>query len=877
MHQFFDHFGKPPQPGTYPTILITALITALVTFIIEKAGAVILSWITKPFLLAWELLYHWLAPRNVFSIALRSYYSHLLRSDLTRIENPIGPTLDVPLETAFAPLKLLSTGSQEPIELFSYAAANCGLIVLGGPGTGKTTLMKSLVVSIAKRSCHPQLNQLTPVFITLRKLAKANHDVTKAIIAALADFHYPQADRFVKSAAEQGRFFIVLDGLDEVGAARSDVAARIQEFCRWNSLLDTPNHVIVTCREASYRTEDLREVLPAVVRVEPFSNHHMKIFLMGWPEYKGRIAAQLYSQIQRDPQIRDICRNPLLLTILAGLYLETEQFELPSSRERFYNATVRELLVNRPVRRNMQTNFGFEDKRRILERVALLRLEGEDTKQDPEEILFDVIGEEAKNVISSTVHIESLVRELVETHGIIKKTREGAYVFSHRTIQEYFAASESSRTRRSGQVVRIALDRREFTEVLIFYCGLNRNIEILDSVLADLADAGEWPLAGRCLLNMTEVPSAALIDRVAEGLLLAVQNDAPDTQLCLEILVSLSHRTAPAFERTRVSVQNGIESLLASYGKQGLASLCSALSSNPETAMRLMPALLAHRDREWRAAGYRLLRDIGTPESLDQLVQSLDPRNPDRGEAAKQLASLLPKQRKELTDRIRFLPPRVDPMVWPLDQVFPATIALALAEALIQQESTGLLPLDYAIKALRMKAGAEAPDSKFLRRWESLPRDVRVSRARDWCSQRARTFFRTFYSLGLCVGWLTFFTILLIVETSDREYIGFFMVVSIICLALNCFRGVRSFFFWLCLVEAATTLSILAFNFSEPEATVEVLSAAGLIVLILAPFIVPRLLQRLRWPNNPLLPAADQLLAPQLPIPTTTLQSAQAA
>jgi predicted NACHT family NTPase len=144
----------------------------------------------------------------------------------------VGPSLDVPLEQAYAPLKLISSQTYENVELFTHAADHYRSIVLGGPGTGKTTLMKSLLMNIINKKCHPQLDKLIPVFIVLRKLAAKKHTVEDAIAAAFKDHHFPGAEKFVTSALDQGRMIIILDGLDEVSLNREFVASQIREFCQ---------------------------------------------------------------------------------------------------------------------------------------------------------------------------------------------------------------------------------------------------------------------------------------------------------------------------------------------------------------------------------------------------------------------------------------------------------------------------------------------------------------------------------------------------------------------------------------------------------------------------------------------------------------------
>jgi hypothetical protein len=311
-------FGNAPPQGTIALILVTALIGTLIGVFGKKIAELVIDVISKPIKWLWEALYRWIAPRNPLSISLRSYRKHVRRSWLTKIENPVGPELDVPLQHAFAPLKLISSSSQETVDLFTHIAANHRCVLLGGPGTGKTTLMKRLVTGVVNSQASETLDTLIPVFVVLRKLAAKQQSVRDAIVSTFADFHFPGADKFVDSALAHGKMLVILDGLDEVGINREFVAGQIITFCEGDEQQTQKNHVIVTCREYSYRTEDLRSVIKNIVRVEPFANHHMRVFLQGWPTYKGRSALRLYGLIQSDSQIRDICRNPLLLTILTA-------------------------------------------------------------------------------------------------------------------------------------------------------------------------------------------------------------------------------------------------------------------------------------------------------------------------------------------------------------------------------------------------------------------------------------------------------------------------------------------------------------------------------------------------------------------------------
>jgi hypothetical protein len=398
--------------------------------------------------------------------------------------------------------------------------------------------------------------------------------------------------------------------LDEVGINRDFVAAQIRHFCEFDEQQEHKNRVLVTCRENSYRTEDLRDVIPTIVKVEPFANHHMRIFLQGWPIYKGRSAIRLYGMIQQDPQIRDICRNPLLLTILAGIYLETDNFQLPKSRNRFYYSSIEELLINRPSRREIEQSFEMEDKLKILQRVCLESLMSANISDDPEEMSVDSISKISKDVLQKDVKIKDFIKELSEINGIIKPCGADTYTCVHRTIQEYFAAREALRSLTPYEVIALCGKRQDLNEIVFFYCGLLSNIPQLSIILQELIGTLQWLEAGRCLQNMTEIPAEALITQISEALLNLIVNRVT-LDNSLEILSSLSQRTEPAFEATRRNFAEAIDYLSNSKDKGGLSALESVLSSSPETAMKCIPGLLEHKSVLWNNTAVKLLRDIG--------------------------------------------------------------------------------------------------------------------------------------------------------------------------------------------------------------------------------------------------------------------------
>jgi len=743
-----------PTQGTLAFLFITALVPSLVTLFITEPGRKLLRLLVAPLRWTKDKAFEFLAPRFPDWIGLPGYKKRVKRSPISRIENPVGPQeVIVPLEQAFAPLMLMSSDSQDRIELFAFSANHKRFIVLGGPGTGKTTLMKSIVVNILNRRANEQLNRLIPIFVVLREMAAAEQTVDEAILATLASFGFKDGSTFVDSALESGRLLIILDGLDEVGVSREPVAEHIRRFCLADDQRSNQNHIIVTCRENSYRTRDLSEVIPVLTRVEPFSPQHMRTFLQGWPAYKGRFALRLYNSIQADPQIRDVCRNPLLLTILTGLYLEKDRFDLPSSRDSFYRSAIDELLVQRPARRAIRQKFDDELKWQMLQRVSLERLEVVAKGEDPELLSRERLLHFAKEASGGELKgeaFQAFLDEVVYVNGIIKFTHEGGYVLGHRTFQEYFGAREAQRIRQPSQVVERFVQRSELSEVLCFYCGLLRNIPQINSILIDILQSGDVLLAGKCLLNATEIPGSEVVQTVTERLFAPISTSAAYSPE-VELLSSLSQRGGSTFDIARQRFSEAIDLLAGNAGEGGALNWVSTLSSTPPIATRLLPGLLSHSSATVRIAAVHLLHDLGTEEALDQLIQMLNTAGqPERAYAAGSIADLIRVRKPDIVRRENLIDDREDNNVWPYGSHFSARMGTRIVESIAEVPvpkgpSVRNRCVNEAVRRLREGNTLQRTE----RRWQNVERDILLNKKRAYL---CRTLYRCIYFCVLLVA-----------------------------------------------------------------------------------------------------------------------------
>ncbi|HWO11960.1 MAG TPA: NACHT domain-containing protein [Polyangiaceae bacterium] len=618
--------------------------------------------------------------------------------------------------------------------------------MLGGAGTGKTTLLKSLVVGCITQKCPPELAGVVPVFVVLRDLAARGHTVDEAVVAAFAKHHYPKADGFVHAMLGEGRMLIVLDGLDEVGVVRDFVLEKIQQFCQFDQQRRTANRVLVSCREQSYRDRPLAGECPHEVRVERFSNHHMKVFLSGWPPHQGRRAFDLYGQLQHEPVVRDACRNPLFLTILAGLYLKQPNFDLPSSRNDFYDRALKELLVERPARNLIKQAFA-EEKRLAVAATVFEQLTAAHVK-DPEALPRVVLERHLSNVLAKDASAAGALAELVEVNGLLKRLDVDTYALAHRSVHEYLAALVAERKFEPAEVLETFAEREGLFEVVVFYCGLVRSEPQLNHVLQHFVDARDWIKAARCLLHASGAPRRDLVVSIAVGLREAL--GVPVVSECLELLSSLAQRREEVFAEVRREFATAIDELVGQLRRDDASALVSCLGATPDQAMHVVPALLRSGSPRWRQAALELLRDIGTEDAVAQLLRVADGDDETLSvPAALILTELMQTRQDELKAHATTFGGRGDPSLWPLEALFPGNIAMSIARALKNGPPSGHAAIELARLALRDKEGAElsAEERSQLRYWKAFRRHARL-----------QYIWRTgglIVGASVCLMWLT--------------------------------------------------------------------------------------------------------------------------
>ncbi len=224
------------------------------------------------------------------------------RSDA--IEQPLNAIVQVPDESP----KTLPPGTTIS-QIFDDRGG--ALLILGAPGTGKTTLLLELARDLLDRAEKDE-NLPIPVVFNLSSWAVRRQSLDKWLVTELnerSDVPKGLAQNLVATE----RILPLLDGLDEVALDHREACAEaINSFRRGHGLLP----IAVCSRIRDYEALGTKLRLRNAVVVQPLTRDQVQNYL----ERIGEPARTLRTSLEQDPSLWELLETPLMLWVATLAY-----------------------------------------------------------------------------------------------------------------------------------------------------------------------------------------------------------------------------------------------------------------------------------------------------------------------------------------------------------------------------------------------------------------------------------------------------------------------------------------------------------------------------------------------------------------------------
>ena len=340
-------------------------------------------------------------------------------------------------------------------------------VLLGTPGSGKTTLMSYFAVALATgegvEGVGVDENYL-PILVRIRDWIKSDNNGLLNYIRAFATEKLSVRDLpegFFEHWLENGKALILLDGLDEVAkeSRRNEVATQIKVFLKSPSYCDNP--AIITSRRAGYKQTYFRSEEFAHYDLMSFDQPKIDDFIRNWYDsrFRDRETSQRRQQMLKQAlsgrdRIHILAKNPLLLTIIAlihgyGGYLSQSRHEL-------YNDAVKTLLTTWDAGKDIDYQWPLDHLKRdgVLRIMQLLAywIHSEGSNGDDEGGTFidqDKLIEQLGSFIANETDCrryeaeadaERFLEFIRSRTGLLNEQGQECYAFVHKTFQEYLTA-----------------------------------------------------------------------------------------------------------------------------------------------------------------------------------------------------------------------------------------------------------------------------------------------------------------------------------------------------------------------------------------------------------------------------------------------------
>lgn len=308
-----------------------------------------------------------------------------------------------------------------------FLTKSAHILLVGPAGSGKTSMVRRLAYSLNSRiASEESKKELTPLYFSLRNFTNFKSQIRHSIDESAKSLSYG----YFNYQKSRSRLLYIFDGIDELNAEYQ------KDFTNWIEVFkkeDPSARILITSREIEliknevFQHFEKIEIQPLVFnQIREYSHRHLG---------SSKAARTFMDFMKADENLIKLISNPLTLSLTLSLYIY--KHILPYNVGELIKEIVYHLTENWDEKRSIKRYRTVNPKtaRTILGKLAYkLQIKNQFTFK--ESFLKNLVTFDLQETPES-----SILREIKENTGLIFKTPNNLWSFSHRYFQDFFCAS----------------------------------------------------------------------------------------------------------------------------------------------------------------------------------------------------------------------------------------------------------------------------------------------------------------------------------------------------------------------------------------------------------------------------------------------------